>query len=153
MCQVKPHINSVGNKGKLVQKGHRISQRMESRSELGQPASGTSDPMRSAVLLILFREGINEWCTHKPVSQSILCCVPPIPQNLCLGPPGTLSGCLVTRSQPWYGLKNIWEQPGIALTSGCKQAGPREGLLGQTLFCSWFILQVHHLPADLAPKV
>ena len=39
MCQVKPHINSVGNKGKLVQKGHRISQRMESRFELGQPAS------------------------------------------------------------------------------------------------------------------
>ena len=27
-----------------------------------------------------------------------------------------------------------------------------EGLLGQTLFCSWFILQVHHLPADPGPR-
>ena len=122
MCQVKPHINSVGNKGKLVQKGHRISQRMESRFELVQPASWTFDSVRLAVLLIFFKEGINEWCTHKPVSQTILCCVPPTPPNPCLVPPGTLSGCLVTRSQPWYGLKKntgaTWHHPRLWLQTG-----------------------------------
>ena len=83
--------------------------------------------MRSAVLLIFFKEGIKEWCTHKPVSQSILCCVPPIPPNPYLGPLGTLSGCLVTRSQPWYGLKKnmgaTWHRPHLRLQTGRPSGG------------------------------
>lgn len=50
MCQVKPHINSGGNKGETGAE-RSDPQRMESRFELGQlPASLNFDPMRSAML-------------------------------------------------------------------------------------------------------